>query len=67
MIPVPTLVRIEYWSPTRADWVVGHASWNLLNPTLYVQKLAKRDPAVIGRAVEIDTGKIHYGPGGELL
>lgn len=64
-IPVPTLVRIEYWSPTRADWVVGHASWNLLNPALYIQKLAKRE--TIARAVEIDTGKIHYAEGGDLL
>jgi len=60
------LCRIEYWNPERRDWGVGHASWNLLKPAEYIRKVAARG-GIIARAVEIDTGKVHYGPGGELL
>lgn len=64
--PVPTLCRIEYWNPERGDWGVGHASWNLLDPATYVRKVTVR--GTIARAVEIDSGVVHYGlEGGDLL
>lgn len=61
----PTFVRIEYWNPVLQDWAVGHAGTNLINPALYVQKLASR--GTIARAVNVDTGETVYGPGGDLL
>lgn len=64
-IPVPTLVRIEYWSPGASDWSVGHASMNLLDPAKYVQKLLARN--IIARAIDKETGQIFYGEGGDLL
>ena len=61
----PTLVRIEYWSPSHRDWVVGHARINLMNPFKYVQKLMSR--GTVARAVNPNTGEIVYGEGGDLL
>lgn len=61
----PTFVRIEYWNPMLGDWAVGHAGINLMDPAHYVQKLAYR--GTIARAVEIDTGEVVYGEGGDLL
>ena len=61
----PTLVRIEYWSPSHRDWVVGHAGINLVNPSRYVQKLMSR--GTVARAVDPDTGGIVYGEGADLL
>jgi len=48
-----------------ASWGTGHAGINLMNPAVYVQKLAKR--GVIARAVEVDTGETVYGEGADLL
>lgn len=50
MIPVPTLVRLEYLTP--GGWVVGHAGVNLLHPERYVERLAERKK--FGRAIELD-------------
>lgn len=61
----PVFVRIEYWSPLSADWEVGHAGINLMDPATYVKKLAKR--GTLARAVVVDTGEIVYSEGGELL
>lgn len=61
----PTFVRLEYWSATAASWGVGHYGINLMNPALYVQKLAKR--GVLARAINPDTGEIVYGEGADLL
>lgn len=61
----PTLVQIEYWNATTASWVVGHAAMNLMNPTVYVQKLAKNGH--IARAVDKDTGQTVYSEGADLL
>lgn len=61
----PTFCRIEYWNPTSATWVVGHSGINLVNPALYVTKLAAR--GTIGRAIDIETGEEVYGEGGDLL
>lgn len=66
MIDQPTFVRLEYWSVMSGDWTVGHAGINLMNPTVYVQKLAK--DGLIARAVEVDTGMTVYGSeGADLL
>lgn len=66
MIDRPTFVQIEYWSAEKNDWSVGHAGLNLMNPLVYVQKLAKR--GTIARAVDKDTGEIAYGlAGADLL
>ena len=65
-IPVPTLVRLEYWSVGAGDWSVAHASMNLLDPGKYVQKLLARN--IIARAIDKDTGQIFYGvEGSDLL
>jgi len=66
-IPVPTFCRIEYWNSAAADWSVGHAGANLMNPATYVQKLAKR--GTIARIVAIDTEEVFYftGEGADLL
>ena len=48
--PVPTLVRLEYLTPT--GWAVGHRAMNLLHPARYVERLAARGK--IGRATELD-------------
>jgi hypothetical protein len=61
----PTFVRVEYWNGMTASWGTGHAGINLMNPAVYVQKLAKR--GVIARAVEVDTGETVYGEGADLL
>lgn len=62
----PTIVRIEYWNSGRGDWGVGHATMSLLNPAVYVQKLAKRE--IIARAVNKETGETFYGvEGADLL
>lgn len=58
-------VRIEYWNPMTASWQTGHAGLNLMNPSVYVQKLAKR--GTIARAVNPDTDEVVYGEGGDLL
>jgi hypothetical protein len=58
-IPVPILVRIEYWNNARGEWTVGHASWNLLDPTAYVRKVTTR--GTLARAVDIETGEIYNG------
>jgi len=67
-IPVPEFVRIEYWSVTRADWWVGHAGLNLMNPEKYVTGVTKRGD-MIARAVVVDTGEVIYptGYGADLL
>lgn len=65
-IPVPTLCRIEYWNPDRGDWGVGHSGINLLDPATYVRKATTR--GTLTRAVEADSGVIHYGlEGSDLL
>lgn len=61
----PTFVRLEYWDKGLVDWKVGHGGMNLMNPTTYVQKLAKR--GIIARAVDVDTGETVYGGGSDLL
>lgn len=61
----PTFCRIEYWNPVLAEWVVGHAGINLINPAEYVRKLGLRGN--IARVVEVDTEEIAYGPGADLL
>lgn len=61
----PVFVRIEYWSPLLGDWADGHAGINLMDPTTYLQKLAKR--GTLARAVVVDTGETIYSEGGELL
>ena len=48
-----------------ASWEVGHNGINLLNPAVYVQKLAAR--GVIARAVNKDTDEVMYADGGDLL
>lgn len=65
MMEHPTFVKIEYWNPLTASWRTGHAGINLMNPAVYVQKLAKR--GVIARAVDNQTGEIVYGEGADLL
>lgn len=61
----PTFVAIEYWNQMTARWEIGHAGLNLMNPSTYVQKLAKR--GVLARAVNRDTGETVYGEGADLL
>jgi hypothetical protein len=63
----PTFCRIEYWSPLAADWWVGHAGLNLMNPEKYVTKVTERGR--IARAVVVDTGEIIYpkGYGADIL
>lgn len=61
----PTFVRIEYWNPMTADWEVGHAGINLMNPAAYVKKLGERE--VVARAIDKDTGEIVYTEGADLL
>lgn len=65
---VPAFVRIEYWSPVKADWWVGHAGLNLMNPEKYVTKVTDRGE-MIARAVIVDTDEIIYpkGYGADLL
>lgn len=65
MIPVPTFCRVEYWNAGAAEWRVGHAGINLMDPGKYVRKLAERE--TIARVVEIDTDTTHYADGGDLL
>ncbi len=65
MMDYPTFVQIEYWSPLKGTWYVGHAGINLMNPALYVQKLAKN--GTLARAVDKDTGETVYSPGADLL
>lgn len=64
----PAFVRIEYWSSARADWWVGHAGINLMNPEKYVTGVTDKGK-MIARAVEVDTGKVIYpvGYGADLL
>ena len=62
---VPVFVRIEYWSPIAADWWVGHAGINLLNPEEYIKGVNAKGG--IARAVVVDTGEIIYAEGGDLL
>jgi len=66
-IPVPEFVRVEYWSAEKADWSVGHAGLNLMNPEKYVTKVTER--GTIARAVVVDTGQEIYptGYGADLL
>jgi hypothetical protein len=61
----PTFVRIEYWNEMTASWQTGHAGLRLMNPSTYVQKLAKR--GTIARAVNPDTDEVVYGEGADLL
>lgn len=61
----PGWVRIEYWNHMTASWETGHAGLRLMNPTTYIQKLAKNE--VIARAVDLETGEIVYGEGADLL
>jgi hypothetical protein len=61
----PTLVEIQYWNPMTVSWETGHNAINLLNPALYVKKLAAR--GVVARAIEKDTGVVVYSLGGDLL
>lgn len=61
----PTFVRIEYWNDLTASWETGHAGINLMNPEAYVRKLAKK--GTIARAIDVDTGDVVYGEGGDLL
>ena len=65
---VPTFVRIEYWSSARADWWVGHAGINLMNPEKYVTGVTDKGQ-MIARAVVVDTDEIIYpkGYGADLL
>lgn len=65
MIDKPTFCRIEYWNPMTADWEVGHAGINLMDPATYVKKLSDR--GVVARAVDKETGEIVYGEGADLL
>jgi hypothetical protein len=67
-IPVPTFVRIEYWSPIAADWWVGHAGINLMDPEDYVTGVTDKGK-MIARAVVVDTGEVIYpkGYGADLL
>ncbi len=64
----PEFCRVEYWSATQADWCVGHAGINLMNPEKYVTKVTARGDT-IARAVVVDTGQIIYpvGYGADLL
>lgn len=48
-----------------SNWEEGHNGINLIDPTAYVQKLAKR--GVLARAVDKDTGEAVYGEGADLL
>lgn len=64
--PVPTFVRIEYWSAERQDWSVGHHGTNLMNPQKYVQKVMDGGKA-IPRAIDVDTGEVFYPEGADLL
>ena len=81
-IPVPTFVRIEYWNPDRADWVVGHAGMNLLNPQRYVEQVLQNSrrkseeaerkggvvkPVIIARAIDKDTDIIYQPEEADLL
>lgn len=65
---VPEFVRVEYWSPTRAEWWVGHAGLNLMNPEKYVTGVTDKGK-MIARAVIVDTGQVVYpkGYGADLL
>ena len=65
-IPVPEFVRIEYWSAARADWWVGHAGINLLNPQKYIDGVNSKGK-MVARAVIVDTGEVIYSDGGDLL
>lgn len=67
-IPVPEFCRVEYWSPAKTDWTVGHAGINLMNPEKYVTGVTKRGDH-IARAVVVDTGREIYptGYGADLL
>lgn len=66
MTDQPTFVRVEYWSVKSGEWTVGHAGVNLMDPAVYVQKLAK--DGLIARAVEVDSGVTFYGSeGADLL
>lgn len=67
-IPVPTFVAVEYWSAERAEWWVGHAGLNLMNPEKYVTGVTQKGK-MIARAVEKDTGQIFWpkGYGADLL
>jgi hypothetical protein len=64
-IDVPTFVEVQYWNSATASWTTGHAGINLMNPSTYVQKLAKR--GTIARAIDKDTGQTVYGEGADLL
>ena len=59
----PFYVRLEYWR--NATWEIGHHGTRLVNPTKYLQALAKR--GTIARAVDLDTGETTYVDGGDLL
>ena len=63
----PTFCRIEYWSPIAADWWVGHAGTNLMDPEKYVTKVT--ETGKIARAVVVETGEVIYpkGYGAEVL
>lgn len=63
----PTFVKLEYWNAATGSWGMGHNGINLMNPALYVQKLAKR--GVLARATDKDTGEIveYHGEGADLL
>jgi len=63
----PTFVEIQYWNQMTGSWQTGHAGINLMNPSAYVQKLAKR--GVLARAVDKDTGETveYHGDGADLL
>ena len=65
---VPEFCRVEYWSAAKADWSVGHAGINLMNPEKYVTKVTERGDH-IARAVVVDTGQEIYptGFGADLL
>lgn len=64
-IPVPVFVQIQYWSPIAADWWVGHAGINLIDPQKYIEGVNAKGR--IARAVVVDTGEIIYADGGDLL
>ena len=63
----PTFVKIEYWNAMTGAWQTGHAGTNLMNPSAYIQKLAKR--GVLARAVDMKTGETveYHGNGADLL
>lgn len=82
-IPVPTFVRLEYWSPGSETWWVGHKGINLMDPQGYVNGCMEnnrkkreaderrdalhRTPVIITRAVDTQTGEIYYPEGADLL